>query len=1286
MPTFTHNRVKNGVNGKQYNNMHPGNLFQRKRVSSNPANGKFASNVVTGRSFAAKRAIARRVARQMPVKPLGEEGRRDDDGNIVVTECCNLPTVTISRPVQKYRVNNLTPAINSPISIPFYFTELITVNWNNEATQTYQPDTSGFKIISYNFPSSGDKKITISVATSDKVRFAYGDTRTQQHKDNGIDANIFTALKSFDEPLPSNYTLGKGDFKNAENLTQADITNCDILEDISELFAGTGLESILGLDTFGKKLADKGVKKLNGLFKGSPIKNKQNEEDVDVFAEWDLTTVEEMDEIFAGATNFNGDISNWDMPNMKSMNRIFNGAEKFDQDITEWTNWEWEGDIEEMMEGSKYGNENPDDLEIFKEDVNRKKMVERQNNFTQQGIQQGSQPDFESTGFLGELVGTLDESVKKYIDNATYVKNILDNNSNLNEATIEKLRKRCGSIVRSAKATYDTLLAILLSIQIIEEDLNNQPPTLVMNTASQFVSNGSWDFFKNYIDNSHPADLYKRIFDNEEGNNALSLENKLKTINDEQQLSNKIDKIGEFCSIILDNANGNKGLRYSWLEIMPNLRSAVSYDIDNNDINHFKKFKNSDETDIEVIKNEKGTIHWAVKTYFSLANTENERKRKWNRKYPEYGFIEHWNLGGLRNLEGLFKNKQNFNENIINWDTSSVLNMKEMFMNAYAFNKNISIWDIRENVNMENMFKQDNSTKSFKLKDQFKILKDVGSSPSSAFWDGYWANQGSTSYKFSSVGLQDLKGIDGSLKGKVVSIKEFLRINNEDGLDTHYIEIKLKENQHKGEFTTGNNIIITKDLFIFSKSGPIAGPIRNPTNQFSQNILTIRYNLSQKGFTSKVLEDEDYYWFSFVENDVDTQNLHLDKKGSLTLSGTNKVGNVLTAQLFDDDGINNVEYKWIRSENTNLNSYEIVQRRNSNTYTLVGLDAGKFITVLATYKDNNQIITVDMSPDNDIFQISRIIPADDNNTSIVINGNKVSGQTLTATLTDENYIDAGEIVKFTWTKTKDNETSVVSVNDITIQDTSSNNVADNYTIPDNQDAVGSQIRVKVSYRDMGGNVYNDQNILQSQLTDTIKLKNYDGQIEFTQNSSYVYENSQSNEIRVRLTDVNKILGGTDVTFKWYRSDDNNAPIQTNTLRPAAGIGTRYNDLYDSIDSSRVLTEDDIGKTFKVTATYEDADGYQNNVDSGISQEIKRKITITTTQTNTINSINPTPTFIFESNSTGKISSNYKFTSSPTAKIGENKIRFSSLRGGATYDNIKVKITDQSGNVQTQLME
>lgn len=1314
MPTFTHNRVKNGVNGKQYNNMHPGNLFQRKRVSSNPANGKFASNVVTGRSFAAKRAIARRVARQMPVKPLGEEGRRDDDGNIIVTECCNLPTVTISRPVQKYRTNNLlTPSTsgsagatsatgsvittitgtwsaNSPISIPFYFTELITVNWNNEATQTYQPDTTGFKIISHDFPNSGDKKINISVASSDKVSFGYGDLRTEAFKNRGTtqggvlagglptnsgingDANIYTALKSL-EKLPPNYRLGKGDVKNASQLTYMDITNCDISEDVSDLFAGTGLESIIGLDIFGKKLAEKGVKKMNGLFKGSPIKNKQDGEDIDVFAEWDLTTVEEMDFIFADTTNFNGDISNWDMPNIKSMEQIFNGAEKFDQDIGEWgDNWRWQGDIEEMMEGSKFAQNNPDDLEIFKEEVNRKKMEERQNNYNQQvsqpGFQPDSQPDVESTGFLGELVGTLDESVRKYIDNARYVKDNLDNP---NEATIEKLTKRCGSIVRSAKATYDTLLAILLTMQIIEEDISNQPPTLGMNTASQFVSNGTWDFFEKYIDNSDTTDLSKRIYDNPDGNNSLSLENKLKTINNASLSPDKITKIGEFCSIILDNANGNNGLKDSWLEIMPNLRSAVSYDIDNFDTNHFKKFKNSVETDIEVIKNEKGTIHWAVKTYFSIqASTSNERKRKWNRKYPAYGFIEHWNLDGLRNLEGLFKNKEDFNENIINWDTSSVINMKEMFMNAYDFNKNISIWNIRENVNMENMFKQDNSNKSFELKDQFRILKDVGSSPSSAFWDGYWANGESTSYKFSSVGLQQSKGLDGSLNedgGKVHSIKESLRIEG-DGLDTHYIEIKLKPEQHIGQFTIefgGQQIITPKDLFIFSKSGPIAGPIRNPTNQLSQNILTIRYNLSQGDFTSKVLENEDYYWFSFVKNDV-VISAQSDNKGSLSLTGTgtrpNKVGNNLTAVLSDVDGINinNVEYKWIRSSvNTDLNNYEIVQRGDSNTYTLVGLDAGKYITVLATYKDNKQIITVDMSPYNGIFPIDQITPDDEKNTSIVISGDNVTEQTLTATLTDENNIASGEIVKFKWTKTKDNVTSDIIIKEIELQDIS-NSVADNYTIQIGD--VGSQIRVKVSYRDMGGNVYDNST---SAPTETIKRANIPGVLTFNSNEYFV-----GDKITVALTDENGIDTGTSYNIKWSARDSNN----NEDIKSESNL-TKLENV--NISSTYTIENGDLGKYIYFKIEYTDSDGYTETI-----ERTTNKILYKISETQSIaSSINPTPTYEFNTIAEDlEIYSNYPFTSSKISKAGTNKIRFSSLKGNITYDNIKVKLINQDGDV------
>lgn len=50
----------------QPRNLGPGHLFQRYRVPTKPCNRKFASTVSVGRSFAAKRAIARRTAN--PVK------------------------------------------------------------------------------------------------------------------------------------------------------------------------------------------------------------------------------------------------------------------------------------------------------------------------------------------------------------------------------------------------------------------------------------------------------------------------------------------------------------------------------------------------------------------------------------------------------------------------------------------------------------------------------------------------------------------------------------------------------------------------------------------------------------------------------------------------------------------------------------------------------------------------------------------------------------------------------------------------------------------------------------------------------------------------------------------------------------------------------------------------------------------------------------------------------------------------------------------------------------------
>jgi hypothetical protein len=70
------------------------------RVNPFDSGTKMASTVTTGRSFATKRAIARRVAKQI---------KCSDSGDIkTFGGCCNLPTVTHSQPRNAYPVKGNT--------------------------------------------------------------------------------------------------------------------------------------------------------------------------------------------------------------------------------------------------------------------------------------------------------------------------------------------------------------------------------------------------------------------------------------------------------------------------------------------------------------------------------------------------------------------------------------------------------------------------------------------------------------------------------------------------------------------------------------------------------------------------------------------------------------------------------------------------------------------------------------------------------------------------------------------------------------------------------------------------------------------------------------------------------------------------------------------------------------------------------------------------------------------------------------------------------------------------
>ena len=69
-----------------------------------------------------------------------------------------------------------------------------------------------------------------------------------------------------------------------------------------------------------------------------------------------------------------------------------------------------------------------------------------------------------------------------------------------------------------------------------------------------------------------------------------------------------------------------------------------------------------------------------------------------------YGRIGTWDVSNITYMNGLFKNKTNFNEYIRDWDVSKVRGMEEMFQGATNFNQDISGWNVGKVEDMSYMF------------------------------------------------------------------------------------------------------------------------------------------------------------------------------------------------------------------------------------------------------------------------------------------------------------------------------------------------------------------------------------------------------------------------------------------------------------------------------------------------------------------------------------------------------------------------------------------------------
>ena len=68
--------------------------------------------------------------------------------------------------------------------------------------------------------------------------------------------------------------------------------------------------------------------------------------------DWDVSNVENMEDMFNGCKNFNADLSKWNVSSVGDMNEMFEGCEKFNSDLSNW-NVSSVGNMESMFDGCK---------------------------------------------------------------------------------------------------------------------------------------------------------------------------------------------------------------------------------------------------------------------------------------------------------------------------------------------------------------------------------------------------------------------------------------------------------------------------------------------------------------------------------------------------------------------------------------------------------------------------------------------------------------------------------------------------------------------------------------------------------------------------------------------------------------------------------------------------------------------------------------------------------------------------------------------------------------------
>ena len=190
-------------------------------------------------------------------------------------------------------------------------------------------------------------------------------------------------------------------------------------------------------------------------------------------------------------------------------------------------------------------------------------------------------------------------------------------------------------------------------------------------------------------------------------------------------------------------------------------------------------------------------------------------------------------------------------------------------------------------------------------------------------------------------------------------------------------------------------------------------------------------------------------------------------QGTIAITGNLVKHQVLTANIYDNDQpLRNITYQWIRV-NPNTNEETEIYLADKINYTLIHKDVNNKIKVNISYLDRNNTSETVSSPLTDI-----IVFPDNIEGQIIITGQTIKTQTLTANITDSNGITT-PYIQYEWLRIYSGspQTSeyIIGAN------------TENYTLTN--DDVGQTIQVEASYIDDDDYIQNITSLATNTITE-----------------------------------------------------------------------------------------------------------------------------------------------------------------------------------------------------------